>query len=266
MGLQTHGIELSEASSVPAILIQDEAEERKFNGSVTERKTPATRESTIPEDGDSAVKVQSDADEVNQISSSRQVGFRQLGFWINQSWNAIVLQVVSWYKIYIFHGLLRQREILPSKDGRHIDLDAARGVPLIDERTGENYISNSIRSSRYTIWTFFPYQIWFQFTKAANLYFLIIGICQLIPGLSTTGSFTTIVPLLLFLTFSVAREGYDDYRRYRLDAVENRRLARVLYGYRTEETRSQKRQPLLDFASRSWGSVKNQVSNCIVEL
>lgn len=138
----------------------------------------------------------------------------------------------SLFKKYILQGLLRKRELAPTKDGRHIELDVTRSVLLLDERTDKPYINNIIRSSRYTIWTFFPGQIWFQFTKAANIYFLITGILQLIPGLSTTGSFTTILPLLVFLVFSMSREAWDDFRRYRLDKVENRSSARVLYGFR----------------------------------
>lgn len=49
-----------------------------------------------------------------------------------------------------------------------------------------------------------------------------------IPGLSTTGSYTTILPLLFFVLLTVVKEGYDDYRRHRLDNVENANFATVL--------------------------------------
>ncbi len=58
--------------------------------------------------------------------------------------------------------------------------------------------------------TFVPRQLVAQFSKVANFYFLTISILQMIPGLSTTGRFTTIVPLLFFVTVSMAKEGYDD--------------------------------------------------------
>ena len=124
--------------------------------------------------------------------------------------------------------LLRIREIPPSKDGRHITLDPNRSTSLTDERTGKAYISNTIRSSRYSFWSFFPRQLFAQFTKLANFYFLIVAILQMIPGLSTTGSYTTIVPLLIFVSISMGKEGFDDLRRYRLDKEENNRYAQVL--------------------------------------
>jgi phospholipid-translocating ATPase len=124
--------------------------------------------------------------------------------------------------------VFRIKDVPPSKDGRHILLDPTRREPFHDERTNQPYTSNWIRSTRYSAWNFIPRQLVAQFSKLANFYFLVISILQMIPGLSTTGQFTTIVPLLFFVTLSIAKEGYDDLRRYRLDKAENNREARVL--------------------------------------
>ncbi|KAJ5105310.1 hypothetical protein NUU61_002657 [Penicillium alfredii] len=124
--------------------------------------------------------------------------------------------------------ILRIKEIPPTKDGRHLDLNPSLVDTLTDERTGKPYIGNSIRSSRYSFWSFFPRQLFAQFTKLANFYFLIVAVLQMIPGLSTTGTYTTIVPLLIFVGISMGKEGFDDWRRYRLDKEENNRYASVL--------------------------------------
>ena len=112
-------------------------------------------------------------------------------------------------------------EVPPSADGRRV---AVRNTerPLLDPRTGKHYMNNTIRSSRYTYWSFFPRQLVYQFSKLANCYFLFISILQLIPGLSTTGQFTTIVPLLIFVALSMMKEGYEDLRRHKMDNTENR--------------------------------------------
>ena len=65
--------------------------------------------------------------------------------------------------------ILRINEIPPSQDGRHIALDVSGKKVLIDERTGKPYISNSICSTRYTLWNFLPRQLVAQFSKLANL-------------------------------------------------------------------------------------------------
>ncbi|KAI1265726.1 P-type ATPase [Xylariaceae sp. FL1019] len=132
------------------------------------------------------------------------------------------------YRKIILETILRQKPLSPSKDGRHIPLRINHDENLIDERRGHPYISNTIRTSRYTIYDFLPKQLFFQFTRLANAYFLAIGIPQTIPGLSTTGSYTTIVPLFVFVSLTIAKEGYDDYKRHRLDNLENANTATVL--------------------------------------
>jgi phospholipid-translocating ATPase len=125
--------------------------------------------------------------------------------------------------------VLRINDIPPTKHGRHIVLDASKHANLLDERTGRAYITNYIRSSRYNAWNFVPRQLFAQFSKLANFYFLCVSILQMIPGLSTTGTYTTIIPLLFFVALSMGKEGYDDLRRYRLDKEENNREASVLH-------------------------------------
>lgn len=140
--------------------------------------------------------------------------------------------------------VLRIKDMPPSKDGRHIPLDPSRGNPLTDERTQKPHINNTIRSSKYNAWNFLPRQLFAQFSKLANFYFLCVSILQMIPGLSTTGTYTTIVPLLFFVSLSMAKEGLEDFRRYKLDREENNRLASVLHAYgpadasETKETRT----------------------------
>ncbi|KYK58585.1 P-type ATPase [Drechmeria coniospora] len=134
----------------------------------------------------------------------------------------------SLYQSTIVELVLRQKQITPSKDGRHIPLAIEHVKPLVDTRRGHAYISNDVRTSRYTIWDFIPKQLIFQFSRVGNFYFLCVGIPQTIPGLSTTGSFTTILPLLFFVLLTIVKEGYDDYRRHRLDKVENANFVTVL--------------------------------------
>ncbi|KAL6816090.1 hypothetical protein V8C40DRAFT_254445 [Trichoderma camerunense] len=134
----------------------------------------------------------------------------------------------SVYQKAVVEPILQRGQLAASKDGRKIPLRLDNDEPLIDTRRGQAYISNSIRTSRYTLWNFIPKQLFFQFTRVGNFYFLCVGIPQMIPGLSTTGSYTTILPLLFFVCLTMFKEGYDDYRRHRLDKVENANFATIL--------------------------------------
>lgn len=136
--------------------------------------------------------------------------------------------------------VLNRTRTLRSKDGRHIpiilDHDKAeykkyassKNDLLLDERLGKPYCNNQITSSRYTIFSFFPRQLYAQFSRLANAYFFLVAILQMIPGWSTTGTYTTIIPLCVFMGISMAREAWDDFRRHRLDKEENEKLVSVL--------------------------------------
>lgn len=150
--------------------------------------------------------------------------------------------------------ILRIKEIPPTENGRHIDLNPSLAVTFLDERTGKPYIQNWIRSSRYSFWSFFPRQLFAQFTKLANFYFLVVAILQMIPGLSTTGTYTTIVPLMIFVCISMGKEGYDDLRRYRLDKEENNRIVSVLRQTQTADESAQ--QDPSNFRSHTWEQIK----------
>jgi hypothetical protein len=56
-----------------------------------------------------------------------------------------------------------------------------------------------------------------QFKRIANVYFLIIAILQSIPAISPLSATTAWAPLIVVLTISMLREGYEDYQRYKSD-------------------------------------------------
>ena len=72
---------------------------------------------------------------------------------------------------------LRDPRLISKGKGREIPLDVSDGgnTLLIDERTGRDYCDNLITSSRYTIYSFLPRQLWAQFSKIANLYSLYVA-------------------------------------------------------------------------------------------
>ena len=80
------------------------------------------------------------------------------------------------------------------------------------------FAANDITTSHYTAYNFVPKNLWQQFQRVANVYFLLIGMLQLdvfFPGLSPTHWSTTIAPLAFVLSINAAKEAYDDYFRHR---------------------------------------------------
>ncbi|KAK3847769.1 MAG: hypothetical protein J3R72DRAFT_135790 [Linnemannia gamsii] len=130
---------------------------------------------------------------------------------------------------------------------------SSRSTPLIQPETGKPFVSNAVTTARYTLWDFLPKQLYAQFSKIANVYFLFVASLQMVPGWSTTGQFTTLVPLVVFLSIAIAHEGYDDYRRHRQDSGENNQPANVFRSYRnaTNSISSHTQQPSSSSASTS---------------
>ncbi|KIY95371.1 ATPase, class I, type 8B, member 2 [Monoraphidium neglectum] len=90
--------------------------------------------------------------------------------------------------------------------------------------------TNEISTAKYTLLTFLPVNLFEQFMRVANLYFLLCAILQLIPGLSPTSWFTTVAPLVFVLAVNAVKEGYDDACRHRNDTQINNRRVIMLDG------------------------------------
>eukprot|EP01113_Clastostelium_recurvatum_P051424 TRINITY_DN9999_c0_g1_i1.p1 TRINITY_DN9999_c0_g1~~TRINITY_DN9999_c0_g1_i1.p1 ORF type:complete len:132 (-),score=20.96 TRINITY_DN9999_c0_g1_i1:2-397(-) len=73
---------------------------------------------------------------------------------------------------------------------------------------------NNVRTSKYTILTFIPLNLFYQFCRVANFYFLIISAIQVIPGVSPTGQFTTLGTLLVVLGITALKVASEDFKAH----------------------------------------------------
>uniref|UniRef100_A0A9J7XCJ8 Phospholipid-transporting ATPase n=1 Tax=Cyprinus carpio carpio TaxID=630221 RepID=A0A9J7XCJ8_CYPCA len=99
------------------------------------------------------------------------------------------------------------------------------------------YSGNAIKTYKYNVLTFLPLNLYEQFKRAANLYFLCLLILQIIPQISTLPWYTTLVPLVLVLGITAIKDLVDDLARHRMDKEINNRRCDVLLNGRFEETR-----------------------------
>uniref|UniRef100_A0A8C0FLF7 Phospholipid-transporting ATPase n=1 Tax=Bubo bubo TaxID=30461 RepID=A0A8C0FLF7_BUBBB len=88
--------------------------------------------------------------------------------------------------------------------------------------------NNSIKTSKYNFFTFLPLNLFEQFQRIANAYFLFLLILQLIPQISSLAWFTTVVPLVLVLAVSGVKDAIDDFNRHKSDKHVNNRPVQVL--------------------------------------
>ncbi|XP_035390770.1 probable phospholipid-transporting ATPase IH isoform X2 [Electrophorus electricus] len=85
----------------------------------------------------------------------------------------------------------------------------------------QRYPDNRIVSSKYTFWNFVPKNLFEQFRRIANFYFLIIFLVQLIID-TPTSPITSGLPLFFVITVTAIKQGYEDWLRHKADNAINR--------------------------------------------
>lgn len=84
-----------------------------------------------------------------------------------------------------------------------------------------NYPNNFIRTSKYTLFSFIPLALLFQFKKISNVYFLFNMIVALIPGVATISPGTAVAPLVFVVLVAMIKEAIEDVKRHRADDRAN---------------------------------------------
>ncbi|KAK3098825.1 hypothetical protein FSP39_023456 [Pinctada imbricata] len=148
---------------------------------------------------------------------------------------------------------------LPSSEAQEIERHIKANDPNYNLQF--QYANNYICTYKYTILTFLPKNLFEQFQRIANGYFLILLILQLIPAISSLPWYTTFVPLIsvlgltaikdliddvlipaissltplttvipLVVVFGLTclKDGVDDFRRHQSDNTVNNRKSQVL--------------------------------------
>uniref|UniRef100_A0A8D0H0D3 ATPase phospholipid transporting 10B (putative) n=1 Tax=Sphenodon punctatus TaxID=8508 RepID=A0A8D0H0D3_SPHPU len=83
------------------------------------------------------------------------------------------------------------------------------------------YAGNGIRTTKYTFLTFFPKNLFEQFHRLANLYFLLLVILNWFPQVEVFHREITMLPLSVVLLIIAAKDGIEDCKRYRFDKQLN---------------------------------------------
>ncbi|XP_010633428.1 phospholipid-transporting ATPase IK, partial [Fukomys damarensis] len=92
------------------------------------------------------------------------------------------------------------------------------------------YQTNGIHTAKYNFFSFLPRNLYEQFHRVSNLYFLFIIILQSIPEISTLPWVSLFIPLLCLLLIRATRDLVDDIGRHRSDRAINNRPCQMLIG------------------------------------
>ena len=78
------------------------------------------------------------------------------------------------------------------------------------------------------MFTFLPKNLLEQFSKLANVYFLLIAFMQMIPIISISGGKPVMLMPLAFVIFvSMVKDIFEDYKRHKSDKQENFKMVEV---------------------------------------
>lgn len=92
------------------------------------------------------------------------------------------------------------------------------------------YPTNQNITSKYTVITFLPRNLFEQFRRIANIFFLGIAILQFFPEFATVSPGLVILPLLVVLGITALKDGYEDVKRHQADHRVNHTITYVLGG------------------------------------
>uniref|UniRef100_A0A3Q3VTE2 Phospholipid-transporting ATPase n=1 Tax=Mola mola TaxID=94237 RepID=A0A3Q3VTE2_MOLML len=101
----------------------------------------------------------------------------------------------------------------------------------------QRFADNRIISSKYTIWNFVPKNLFEQFRRIANFYFLIIFLVQLMID-TPTSPVTSGLPLFFVITVTAIKQGYEDWLRHKADNEVNGAPVFVVRSGSLVQTRS----------------------------
>lgn len=122
----------------------------------------------------------------------------------------------------------RARPPLLRADSSVVEQKGIRSFDLGDEalaafRKRRDVKNNIVRTSKYSILTFLPVNLFEQFAfKVANLYFLVIMFMQTVDVISISNRQPAMLPPLAFVVIlSMIKDAYEDYKRHKEDAEGN---------------------------------------------
>uniref|UniRef100_A0A3Q2GFC4 Phospholipid-transporting ATPase n=1 Tax=Cyprinodon variegatus TaxID=28743 RepID=A0A3Q2GFC4_CYPVA len=106
-------------------------------------------------------------------------------------------------------------------DTRTVYIGHKQPPPGTEAFIQQRFPDNRIVSSKYTFWNFIPKNMFEQFRRVANFYFLIIFLVQLIID-TPTSPITSGLPLFFVIIVTAIKQGYEDWLRHKADNSVNK--------------------------------------------
>uniref|UniRef100_A0A8C6NZT1 Phospholipid-transporting ATPase n=1 Tax=Nothobranchius furzeri TaxID=105023 RepID=A0A8C6NZT1_NOTFU len=116
----------------------------------------------------------------------------------------------------------RQRKKKPKENKTrtvhaNILYDNAKG----EENPNRHYVNNKIKTTKYTLLSFLPKNLFEQFHRFANVYFVFIALLNFVPVVNAFQPELALAPVVFILSVTAIKDLWEDYRRHRSDKEIN---------------------------------------------
>ncbi len=113
---------------------------------------------------------------------------------------------------------------------RHRDADrpvrtVVSNLPFEDlkkrEQPNRRYEGNAIKTNKYRLWSFIPMNLFEQFHRMANVYFVGLAILNFVPVVNAFQPEVALIPICVMLALTAVKDAWEDFRRYQTDQQLN---------------------------------------------
>ncbi|KAJ3083920.1 phospholipid transporting ATPase [Rhizoclosmatium hyalinum] len=126
----------------------------------------------------------------------------------------------------------------------------------------QRFPANEISTSKYTVVTFIPKNLFEQFRRVANLFFLTLTVLQFFPDYETINPFVAALPFVFIIFMTAIKDGVEDTRRHSSDRQINGQITHTLvYNNKNSVFQTQRDQKSVSpakvtDASNAWKETK----------
>ncbi|KAI7808222.1 putative phospholipid-transporting ATPase VA [Triplophysa rosa] len=89
------------------------------------------------------------------------------------------------------------------------------------DNPNRHYANNKIKTTKYTLLSFLPKNLFEQFHRFANVYFVFIALLNFVPVVNAFQPELAIAPVVFILSVTAIKDLWEDYRRHRSDKEIN---------------------------------------------
>ncbi|KAI9539058.1 hypothetical protein NQZ68_009135 [Dissostichus eleginoides] len=103
---------------------------------------------------------------------------------------------------------------------------------------------NAIKTTKYTLLLFIPMNLFEQFHRLANIYFVGLAILNFVPVVNAFQPEVALIPICVIMTLTALKDAWEDFRRYQSDRKRNNTPC-FIYSRKEKQ-----------FSERSWKEVR----------